>query len=270
MTGQTQNLSLPQWQEDDYVLMGEFNEAFEAIDEYVDTVNDQMDAMESALSKRINIVNHNILRAHMLERILGSYTGMTLQGAYLALLNDPAQVGECEDIPIFVSWNGSSYAYAGGNGYPIGDPRDVPTLGFCSYTASSPEDSFSGTVRRTITLPEPCHHLHCVLYAAGIANPISNGTRNQYEWALPWKHTFSLTGVTVTCKVDDVSAVSAGTLDDTWPESFEYNGNTYTTPIRQYAFDIDGDFSGSVVVDFPVTCPAAQAVCCIAFAVLMA
>ena len=272
MTGQTQNLSLPQWQEDDYVLMGEFNEAFETIDEYVDTVNDQMDALESALSKRINLVNHNILQAHMLDQILGSCSGMVLQGVYLALLTDPSQVSECTGFPAYVQWNAaqSRYVYDAGNGYySDGDPHDVPTLGYNSHTASCPDDAFSGTVRRTITLAEPCSHLRCVLYAAGYANSETN-LRQQARWAYPWLHTHSLAGVTAACRVNNVSAAAAGTLDDTWPETFTYQNTAYTTPIRQYVFDIDGSFSGSVVVEFPVTCPAAQIVNCLALAVLMA
>jgi len=270
MNGQTTHLHLPQWVQTDYVLMSEFNAAFAAIDGYVDTVNAQLAAQEAYLASRIGVIGNNLLRSQMLERILGTYTGMQPQNAYLALLFAPANIAECAGFPVYYQ-NGS---YVPPNGYPIGNPRDVPTIGLYSRTAVTTEDAFAATVRKTVTLPAPCSHLHCVLYATGTSGFQSilpeNPPHMQYEWAQPWKWTPTLSEMSVSCSVGGVAATAAGTLDDTWPETFTYNANPYTAPVRQFSFDIDGSFTGSAVVDYAVSCGNQMAMHCLAMAVLMA
>lgn len=263
MTGQTQHLSLPQWHEDDYVLMDEFNQAFSNIDGYVDTVNGQLVQLESYLAGQIGVVGNNAIRDSLLDRILGNVTELP-NNAWFGLLFDKSNVTECVNIPVFVK-NG---AYLPGYEYPIGNPRSVPTIGLHSHTSETPDDSFSGTVRKTINITEPRRHLHCVLYVTGIASPTSS-SRMQYNWALPWKWTFTFSGMTVACKVNGVSASFAGTEDAIWPEDFSTDQYSGTTPYRIYSFDIDGNFNGQTVIDFPITCSNTMSMHALAIAVLM-
>lgn len=269
MTGTTTNLGLPQWAESDYVLMGEFNAAFAALDQYVNTVNGQLNTMRTelrnALSRRIDEANLNALRAVMALRMTKEIGGV-LRNAYIGVLHHNLEErSECTDIIGYnTNWDSDPYKayYVPAVGHRTGD-----------IMGDNTEAQYNGTVRRTITLGETYRHLTLVAYVRGTTSSSIANAWPQLQWTKPVRYPANYTGATVTCKVNNAAAASRGYRESRWFEEMDetIGSNSYTTypDIREYEFSIDGIFTGQTVVEFPLHAGENNNLACLGFAVVM-
>lgn len=74
-SGQTERLKLPQWREEDFARMEDFNEAFTLLDDYADTVNGQLEELRHDLTANLQMTNQNLLYLIAPDYYAGSYTG---------------------------------------------------------------------------------------------------------------------------------------------------------------------------------------------------
>lgn len=261
MTGTTPNLRLPQWQEEDYVLMEEFNEAFLRLDGYVDTVNGQLAAQRKLLARQINDVSHNVVELQIAQQLAGSGDTTDFRSVYLGMLQRSEPMEECVNIPTFV-------------GALTADTNWTAAIGLNSGRGISTWDGedhvYDGIVRRTIDMSAGYKHLTLVLYARGVVEPFQPWTNPQEAHMFPARFEVDYDGVTVGCNVSGGTVESLGYREGWWPSLVTADDETYSVGLREYEFHADGDFNGNVVVEFPVHCAEGKALQLYAYAVMMA
>lgn len=139
MATNTPNLGLHLWEEADYVLMEDFNADHQAIDDYADTVNGQLETLRSDLTANLQMTNQNLLYLIAPEYYAGTYTG-PMEAMAINKLASAEETGTTTGQvwfrnPIFVGLGSRKVSGTAGN------------------TVIEYEDVFDLTIRKTVPVP---------------------------------------------------------------------------------------------------------------------
>lgn len=230
MATQTTNLGLHLWEEDDYVLMGDFNADHQSIDGYVNTVNGQLAALRHDLTANLLQTNENLFRTIIPSYYAGSFSG-DLKAMFINKMESAEEAG----------------TYTGGRW--VRHPTRVG-LGSRLVTGSSAapvveqEDIFDLSIVKTLALEGKYTQATLLMQLWGYI-----------PWAsMPYadsrsKHTEDYAGLTggsaIAAKLGGQAMTFQGAKNGNYYGS---EGSTANPAVREYAFSLDGAFENTLQV----------------------
>ena len=220
MSTRTTNLNLHLWSEDDYVLMEEFNDDHQAIDNHVNTARAELETVRRQLIAAQQRANRNLF--HLIGP--GYFTGRTdwpVEGMVLNRLDSAEETGTC----IGFSWSS----------HPI-------RLGQYSVSVTEPSTNiYDAGLQKSLQLPRSYRHAMLLVQAEGWYSqtpPLSDLEH----------HVEDYTGITLSASLNDVAMTSRGWDAASYPLDSPVS-------LREYIFELEGDFSGTTTVRVNFHCP---------------
>lgn len=237
MATQTANLGLHLWEEDDFVLMDDFNADHQKLDGYVSTVNGQLAALRHDLTANLQQTNENLFRAIIPSYYAGSFSG-DLKAMFINKMESAEEAG----------------TYTGGSW--VRHPTRVG-LGSRLVTGStaSPvvvqEDIFDLSIAKSLALDGKYTQATLLLqvwgYIPWATRPHSNARANHTE-----DYTGLGGGTAILAKLGGQAMTFAGTRDGHYYGSEEGTANP---AVREYAFSLDGSYENTLQVQLEFHIP---------------
>ncbi len=235
MSTRTSNLGLHLWSEDDYVLMEEFNADHQAIDDQVTTAANALEAVRRALVAGQQRTNRNVFHLIAPDYFTHSVK-WTPRAMVLNTLDSAAETGTC----IGFSWSE----------HPI-------HLGLYSVSLKDPsQDIHDAGLRKTVALDDRFTHAALLVQAHGWYSrtpPMSDLSA----------HVEDYTGFTVGASLNGVPMPDAGYSAGGYPGDPQVS-------VREFLFELEGDFSGEATVQIDIHCPNNRALWVYDWALILA
>lgn len=224
MSTRTTNLGLHLWSEEDYVLMEEFNADHQAIDDQVTTAANQLEAVRLDLVAGQQRTNRNVF--HLIApAYFTSGIGWTPKAMVFNTLDSASETGTCTNF----SWSK----------HPI-------HLGL--YSGSSTDISkniYDASIEKTVPLDDHFTHATLLVQAQGWYSKAPPMSGLQY-------HVEDYTGIELSASLNGVPMEDAGCAAGVYPTETEVS-------LREFLFELRGDFSGEATVKINFHCPTDRA-----------
>ena len=220
MSRRTTNLGLHLWSEDDYVLMEDFNADHQAIDDQVATAANELEAVRRALLAGQQRTNRNVF--HLIApQYFTTGIGWTPKAMVFNTMDSADETGTCTGF----SWSA----------HPI-------HLGLYSVSNSNTSlDIHDASIAKTVSLDGSFTHATLLVQAHG-----------WYSRTPPLKemkhHIEDYTGITLSATLNGVPMEAAEQTAGVYPSDTDVS-------LREFVFELSGDFSGNAAVKLDIHCP---------------